>query len=154
MVIGSKQELGLLMKEVEQAKNRYSNRSGFAPVQRQIGHRPRIPNAILSDNVVDPALVDGMCVDDMERLHKMRRVAQKAFCELNAKEGVQRALQARPRVWKEYQAGDLVYVYRAYTLEAKDWRYRSHRDWSQQAHLGGPRHRHCTRRCQSLGLYA
>ena len=149
MVIGSKQELGLLMKEVEQAKNRYSNRSGFAPVQRQIGQRPRIPNAILFDNVVDPALVDGMCVDDMERLHKMRRVAQKAFCELNAKEGVQCALQARPRVWKEYQVGDLVYVYRV-----QDWRYRSHRDWSQQAHLGGPRHRHCTRRCQSLGLYA
>ena len=112
VVIGSKRELSLLMKEVEQAKNRYSNRSGFAPIQWQIGHWPRIPNAILSDNVVDPALVDGMCVDDMERLHQMRRVAQKAFSELNAKEGVQRALQARPRVWREYQAGDLIYVYR------------------------------------------
>ena len=99
MVIGSKQELGLLMKEVEQAKNRYSNRSGFAPVQRQIGQRPRIPNAILFDNVVDPALVDGMCVDDMERLHKMRRVAQRQgggpVCSASQAKGVERVSSGR-----------------------------------------------------------
>ena len=112
VVISNKNELGALMKEVEQAKNRFSNRSGFSPVQRQIGQWPRIPDAILSDNLIDPTLVEGMLVDDMERLHQMRRVAQKAFCEVNAHEGIQRALQARPRVWREFQQGDLVYVYR------------------------------------------
>ena len=30
-------EMEMLMRQVEQAKNRYSNRSGFSPIQRQIG---------------------------------------------------------------------------------------------------------------------
>ena len=37
VVVTNKLELRSLMMEVEQSKNRYSNRSGFAPVQRQIG---------------------------------------------------------------------------------------------------------------------
>ena len=49
VVVTSREELQVLMIEVEQAKNRYSNRSGFSPVQRQIGHWPRVPGSIMSD---------------------------------------------------------------------------------------------------------
>ena len=111
-VITDDQELVALMREVEQAKNRYSNRSGFAPVQRQIGQWPRVPNSLLSDDHLDVTLVDDMLVDDIERLHKMRRLAQKAFVEVNAKTSMRKALLGRPRPWENYEAGDLVYVYR------------------------------------------
>ena len=111
-VITSEQELVSLMREVEQAKNRYSNRSGFAPVQRQIGQWPRVPNSLLADDHLDVTLVDGMMVDDLERLHQMRRVAQKAFVEVNARTSMRKALHGRSRTWQNYEAGDLVYVYR------------------------------------------
>eukprot|EP00435_Cladocopium_sp_Y103_P018800 s2487_g4.t1 len=111
-VITTQQEMDALMREVEQAKNRYSNRSGFAPVQRQIGQWPRVPHCLLSDDHLDVSLVDGALVDDMEKLHRMRSIAQKAFVEVNAQVAVKKALHARPRTWENYEAGDLVYVYR------------------------------------------
>ena len=43
VVVTEERELRLLMQEVEQTKNRFSHRSGFSPVQRQIGHWPRVP---------------------------------------------------------------------------------------------------------------
>ena len=63
-VVQDERDLRRLIMEVEQAKNRYSNRSGFAPIQRQIGQWPRLPTAILSDEGVDPMLINGMMVDD------------------------------------------------------------------------------------------
>ena len=111
-LVTSEEELEMLMRQVEQAKNRYSNRSGFSPVQRQIGQWPRIPAEIASDDVVDPQLVGGMMVDEMERLLEMRRVAQKAFCEHNARVTISRALRSRTRTWQEYKPGDLIFVYR------------------------------------------
>ena len=111
-VITTYEEMDALMREVEQAKNRFSNRSGFSPIQRQIGQWPRAPHCLLSDDHLDVSLVDGALVDDMERLHRMRAIAQKAFVEVNAQVAVKKALQGRPRVWEDFQAGDLVYVYR------------------------------------------
>ena len=52
----SRDELGALLHACEAAKNRFSNRSGFSPTQRQIGHWPRMPSSLLSDEAIDPAL--------------------------------------------------------------------------------------------------
>ena len=41
--IESVQDLKLLLQECESAKNRFMNRSGYSPVQRQIGQWPRLP---------------------------------------------------------------------------------------------------------------
>ena len=79
VVVQDLRDLRRLMTEVEQAKNRYSNRSGFAPVQRQIGQWPRLPTSILSDEAVDPTLYWMGCTDDIEKLHHMRRIAHKPF---------------------------------------------------------------------------
>ena len=111
-VVQDERDLRRLIMEVEQAKNRYSNRSGFAPIQRQIGQWPRLPTAILSDEGVDPMLINGMMVDDIEKLHEMRRVAHKAFCEYNARQSWKKALRARPRIWTDYKPGEYVFVYR------------------------------------------
>ena len=111
-VITSPQELQLLMQEVEMTKNRFSNRSGFSPVQRQIGQWPRVPSNLLGDDVIDPGLMNGAVVDDMERMHEMRRIAQKAFIEHNAKEALKRVEQGRTRAPQEFTPGDYVYVCR------------------------------------------
>ena len=112
VVVTTEDELNQLMREVEQAKNRYANRSGFSPIQRQIGQWPRLPTELLGDDHINPALLGGVLVDDMERLLEMRRVAQKVFCEVNAKETIKRAIRGRHRGWHDYKAGELVYVYR------------------------------------------
>lgn len=92
MVLEDESELKLLMQEVESVKNRYSNRSGFAPIQRQIGQWPRAPTEIMSDDVIDPMLVSGAMVDDVERLWEMRRMAQKAFVKYTMPESQSRKL--------------------------------------------------------------
>ena len=112
MVIQTDEDLKLMLAEVEQMKNRYSNRSGFAPVQRQIGQWPRVPTEITADNAIDPTLLDGVLTDDIEKLHEVRRIAHKAFCEYNADSTIKRALRSRPRVWRDFKAGEYVYVYR------------------------------------------
>ena len=113
-VLADERELKLLMQEVESAKNRFSNRSGFSPVQRQIGQWPRSPTELLADEAIDPMLVSGAMVDDVERLHTMRRIAQKAFIEHNARKAVQKIKQTRGKTTVEYQPGDYVYVYRVH----------------------------------------
>lgn len=112
VLVTTPEELKSLMIEVEQAKNRFSNRSGFSPVQRQIGQWPRAPTAILSDEALDPTLVSGAMTDDLERLHEMRRIAQKAFVECNAQAAVRKTLHGRTRISPTFEAGDYVYVYR------------------------------------------
>eukprot|EP00434_Breviolum_minutum_P028536 symbB.v1.2.025243.t2/scaffold2441.1/size78965/1 len=112
VVVTSATELRQLMEEVEQAKNRYSNRSGFSPIQRQIGQWPRLPTNLLSDEALDPTLVAGALTDDIERLHHMRTIAHKAFVEVNSQEAIKKVLRGRPRVWQEFEAGEYVYVYR------------------------------------------
>lgn len=51
-------------------------------------------------------------VDALEKTHEMRRIAQKAFCEYNARTTIQKALRSRTRTWQDYKAGELVFVYR------------------------------------------
>ena len=55
--ISSWEELKSLMLEVESAKNRYNNRSGYSPMQRQLGHSLRLPGSLLSDDAIDPHMV-------------------------------------------------------------------------------------------------
>ncbi|CAL1132850.1 unnamed protein product [Cladocopium goreaui] len=126
VVLTCEKELRLLMQEVEQVKNRYSNRSGFSPVQRQIGQWPRSPAELMSDEAIDPMLVSGALVDDIERLHEMRRIAQKSFIEHNARRTVQQVQRARSKVTVEYKAGDYVYVYRVH-------RQRKRKDGGEQS---------------------
>ena len=113
-VLADEAELRLLMQEVESCKNRYANRSGFSPVQRQVRQWPRSPSELLSDEAIDPLLVSGAMVDDVERLHEMRRLAQKAFIEHNARSTLKNVSRARSKITTTYQPGDYVYVYRVH----------------------------------------
>ena len=54
----SEDDLRLLTREVEAAKNRLFNRSGFSPAQRMLGQTARTNGELMSDDAIDPALVN------------------------------------------------------------------------------------------------
>ena len=109
----SLQDLAQLLYACESAKNRFSNRSGFSPTQRQIGQWPRLPSSLLSDEAIDPSLQVQNSSEDFMKLMEMRRVAQEAFMRVSSQEAAAKALKAKPRAQRVFHAGDVVYVYRA-----------------------------------------
>ncbi len=111
-VIGTVDDLRLLLGECECAKNRYANRSGYSPVQRQIGQWPRLPGSLMADEALDPALQLQNGTEEFERLLEMRDIAQKAFLKLSCKDAASRALKARPRIQRVFKTGEVVYVFR------------------------------------------
>ena len=82
--------------EVEAAKNRLFNRSGFSPSQRQIGMNIRISAAS----------------SDMQRLRRIKEAAQEAFIKHTMHDAVQKAVRARARPARDFTLGEAVYVYR------------------------------------------
>ena len=98
---------------VEAAKNRMYHKSGFSPAQRQLGENVRLPGTLGSDDVYDPALLVAGAGEQVWRILEMRRKAMEAFVRCSAEEAISRASKARPRVVREFLAGDLVYVYRS-----------------------------------------
>ena len=97
---------------VEAAKNRMYHKSGYSPAQRQLGENVRLPGTLGSDDVYDPALLVAGAGEQVRRILEMRRTAMEAFIRCSAEEAISRASKARPRVLREFLAGDLVYVYR------------------------------------------
>ena len=73
----------------------------------------------MSDDLVDPGLMDGAVVDDIERMQEMRRMAQKAFIEYNAKAALKKIMNARRKSTQEFKAGEYVYVYRVPRLKQR-----------------------------------
>ena len=108
----SQEELVQMLYACENAKNRFSNRSGYGPTQRQIGQWPRMPSSLLSDEEIDPALQSQNNTDAFQRLMEFRQVAMEAFAKASSREAAARALKARPRVQLSFDAGEVVYVYR------------------------------------------
>ncbi len=107
------EDLVHILNACECAKNRYSNRSGYSPTQRMIGHWPRVPSSLMSDEDIDPTLQAQSCTEEFERLMEMRRIAQDAFMKVASHQAAAKALKARPRIQRTFQAGDLVYVFRS-----------------------------------------
>ena len=97
---------------VESAKNRMFNRSGYSPAQRQLGANIRLPGALTSDDPLDPKLVVNAAGESMSRTLAMRQSAMEAFLRCTSKEAVMRAKNARTRVQRDFQIGEVVYVYR------------------------------------------
>ena len=52
---------------------------------------------MLGDDAIDPVLVQGSMVDDIERIHEMRRIAQKAFVDYNTQRSKGRVEKGRTR---------------------------------------------------------
>eukprot|EP00435_Cladocopium_sp_Y103_P071079 s134_g36.t1 len=110
--IATVEELSALLYECEASKNRFMNRSGYSPVQRQIGQWPRMPGSLMSDEVLDPALQVQHVSDAFDRTLELRQIAQDAFMKLACKEAAAKSLRARTRIQRVFKAGDIVYVFR------------------------------------------
>ncbi|CAE7762188.1 RE1, partial [Symbiodinium sp. CCMP2456] len=110
--ISSWEELKSLMLEVEAAKNRYGNRSGFSPMQRQIGHSLRLPGSLLSDDSIDPTMIVQSAGDEMRRLLEIRQHAQEAYMKTQTEIAVTKAKNARTRRPLNFVVGETVYVFR------------------------------------------
>ncbi|CAE7544937.1 Top3a, partial [Symbiodinium necroappetens] len=106
------EEIKTLMLEVECARNRYGNRSGFSPMQRQIGHNLRLPGSLLSDDHLDPSLVIQSSGEEMRRVLEIRKAAQEAYMKSQTETAITKAKNARVRIQVEFLPGETVYVYR------------------------------------------
>ncbi|CAE7929920.1 RE2, partial [Symbiodinium sp. KB8] len=108
-------EYKILLREVESAKNRLSDRSGYSPAQRMMGETPKTTGELLSDELVESALLgDG---PEIQKKVAARTAAQKAFAEVNNSEAIRRALRARPRTAKTFRPGDIVFVWRTWRAQ-------------------------------------
>ena len=108
-----------MLYECEAAKNGFMNRSGYSPVQRQIGQWPRLPGSLMSDEMLDPALQMQFTSDDFDRTLELRQVAQDAFVKLASKDAAVKSLRARTRAQRIFKSGDVVYVFRALRKKKK-----------------------------------
>ena len=73
------QDLDLCLKETCIARNRAFNRSGFSPYQRALGVNPRMPGSLLSDDILNPELLQLSASEEMQRSWKVREAAQMAW---------------------------------------------------------------------------
>ena len=110
--LSSWEELKTLLYEVEGARNRYGNRSGFSPMQRQIGHSLRLPASLLSDDHLDPGLVVQSAGDEMKRVLEIRQAAQEAYMKSQTELAITRAKNAQVRPHPHFLPGETVYVLR------------------------------------------
>ncbi|CAE7826816.1 Kcnh5, partial [Symbiodinium necroappetens] len=111
----SSDDFKLLLREVESAKNRLSDRSGFSPAQRMLGETPRTTGELLADEMVDVVLkgVSG----EMEKRLQAKRAAQKAFAEVNTSQAVRKAMRARARTQRTFRPGDIIFVWRSWKAQ-------------------------------------
>ena len=98
--------------EVEAAKNRLFNRSGYSPAQRQIGMNVRIPGSLASDDPYDAALMRSSAGSEVQRMLQLRDAAMEAFLRHSSKEVIKRAEKARPRLRRDFNPGEAVFVFR------------------------------------------
>eukprot|EP00435_Cladocopium_sp_Y103_P027783 s3983_g6.t2 len=109
----TEEELKLAIQEVVTAHNRYYNRSGYTPYQRAFGTMPRLPGPLLSDDKVDKQLILEGAGDSMRRAWTIRKAATKAWLRWQDDESVRRAVSTRTSDAKDFEVGELVYVWRS-----------------------------------------
>jgi hypothetical protein len=93
-------------------RNRYNNRSGFSPMQRVFGFSTRLPNSLVSDDVIDPMYLNEDPLEDFRRAEDLRRAATRAWVALDSRTRLQRILRARHRTPQVFTEGQLVFVWR------------------------------------------
>ena len=111
-VLTSWAELKTLMYEVEASRNRFGNRSGFSPMQRQLGWSLRLPASMLSDDPLDPQLVVQSAGDEVRRMLQLRQVAQEAYIKSQSEVALSKARNSRNRTIQKFLPGETVYVFR------------------------------------------
>ena len=111
---------GAAVKETCVARNRFYNRSGFTPYQRAFGYNPRMPASLLSDDILDPILVNISAAEDVQRSWQIRDMAAQSCLRALDEDTVKRALKSPTKTTDQtpLNAGDWCYVSRSTNLHS------------------------------------
>ena len=111
----TRQDLDLCLKETCIARNRAFNRSGFSPYQRALGVNPRMPGSLLSDDILNPELLQLSASEEMQRSWKAREADQMAWIKQQDIDSVRRSVKAATRSsdLKPLSVGEWVFVWRS-----------------------------------------
>ena len=84
---------------VNAAKNRLSNRSGYSPLQRVFGIGHRFPADLTSDDIYGPDLIYDLAAADasFKESRQIREAAMKAHAEVSIRDRIKDSVRARPR---------------------------------------------------------
>ena len=93
-------------------RNRYNNRSGFSPMQRVFGFTTRLPNSILSDDLIDPMYLSMDPLAVFKRPKELRTATTRAWAALDSRLRLQKALRACHRVPENFTDGQMVSAWR------------------------------------------
>ena len=112
--IVTNKEFDLALTQALDARNRFSNRSGFSAHQRVFGTSLRLPGSMLSDDHIDRLSLHTDPSTDFRRAADIRAAAHKAFIKHSDRAAIDRAILARPRALQKQtlREGDVVYVWR------------------------------------------
>ena len=109
------EDLDICIKEVQIARNRYFSKSGFSPYQRAFGVNPRLPGSLMSDDFLNPELLQVSASADMRKSWAIREAAAIAWMKQQDIEAVRRSVKAKTRSsdLKELAVGEWVFIWRS-----------------------------------------
>ena len=93
-------------------KNSTIQTHGFTPSQVVFGKNPEIPGELLNEPQHVVPCTASLLEDSVERAQSIRYSAKKAILEMQDDRSMRRALAARPRLARNFRAGDIVAYWR------------------------------------------
>ena len=93
-------------------KNSTIQTHGFTPSQVVFGKNPDLPGELLTEPQNAVSCTAGLLEESVEQAQALRHAAKKAILELQDDKSMRRALAARPRLARNFRAGDIVAYWR------------------------------------------
>ena len=93
-------------------KNEMINTKGLSPCQHVFGRNPRVPEDLIQDNPDPVAGTSPLFDDKSARTSAIRAAARSAVAVSQDDDSLRQALNARPRVERDFVAGDFVHYWR------------------------------------------
>ena len=81
----------------------------------------RLPDSMLSDDPIDPALLSENPLTDFQRAEEMRANATRAWAQLDSRNRIRKAFNARHRTIQTFTEGTLVFVWRQPRVGPGKW---------------------------------
>lgn len=94
------------------SKNEMLNSKGLSPCQHVFGRNPRVPEDLIQDNPDPVAGTSPLFDDQSARTSAIRAAARSAVATSQDDRSLREALNARPRVERDFAAGDFVHYWR------------------------------------------
>ena len=122
-VVGTLNELDLLVTSLVSHKNRWFHRGGYSPCQLVFGVNPRVPSELLSDDPLTTAGLSEVQADDFEvdtpglefnRAFEIRQRARKLCMESSAKEKVRLSSVGPIHKQQTWNPGQWVFIWRRF----------------------------------------